>query len=154
MRLKASPDEPVALTLAGVRGLGDEEALEAGRRRVVPRVGAARRVRVGVDIVCCANAFRCDARDHGVEALPVDVNSSNWDCTLEREVGEPASAGGEPAEEANPLSALPNLPGASTENESEPAAAAGVDLAGDEVRHDVLHSAAAATSTSIPAGEG
>ena len=26
-----------------------------------------------------------DAREHGVEALPVDVNLSDWDCTLEAE---------------------------------------------------------------------
>src|SRR5262249_47796019 len=25
-----------------------------------------------------------DARDHGVEVRPVDVNRSDWDCTLER----------------------------------------------------------------------
>ena len=30
-----------------------------------------------------------DARQHGVEVLPVDANRSNWDCTL-----EPASDGG------------------------------------------------------------
>jgi len=24
-----------------------------------------------------------DARDHGVEVRPADVNSSDWDCTLE-----------------------------------------------------------------------
>ena len=24
-----------------------------------------------------------DAREHGVEVLPVDVNRSDWDCTLE-----------------------------------------------------------------------
>ena len=30
-----------------------------------------------------------DAREHGVEVLPVDVNDSEWDCTLE----ESGSAG-------------------------------------------------------------
>ena len=29
-----------------------------------------------------------DARDHGVPLLPVDVNASDWDCTLEGD-GEP-----------------------------------------------------------------
>lgn len=29
-----------------------------------------------------------DAREHGVEVLPVDVNYSNWDCTLEETSGE------------------------------------------------------------------
>jgi error-prone DNA polymerase len=28
-----------------------------------------------------------DARQHGVEVLPVDVNRSQWDCTLEKELG-------------------------------------------------------------------
>jgi len=36
-----------------------------------------------------------DARDHGVEVRPVDVNSSRWDCTLEPSDGELASASGE-----------------------------------------------------------
>ncbi|MEW4453660.1 error-prone DNA polymerase [Bremerella sp. JC817] len=31
-----------------------------------------------------------DARDHGVEVRPVDVNLSNWDCTLERVPAEAA----------------------------------------------------------------
>ncbi|MGE0759680.1 MAG: error-prone DNA polymerase, partial [Pirellulaceae bacterium] len=31
-----------------------------------------------------------DARQHGVEVLPIDVDASGWDCRLER-VGEPAS---------------------------------------------------------------
>ena len=31
-----------------------------------------------------------DARDHGVEVRPVDVNHSEWDCTLERTVRLPA----------------------------------------------------------------
>ncbi len=35
-----------------------------------------------------------DARDHGVEVLPTDVNRSEWDCTLE--------AGGEPAHNTPP----------------------------------------------------
>ncbi len=29
-----------------------------------------------------------DARDHGVRVLPIDVNHSDWDCTLESEAGE------------------------------------------------------------------
>jgi error-prone DNA polymerase len=29
-----------------------------------------------------------DARQHGVEVLPVDVNRSEWDCTLEKDEGE------------------------------------------------------------------
>ena len=29
-----------------------------------------------------------DAREHGVEILPVDVNHSDWDCTLERVAGK------------------------------------------------------------------
>src|ERR1700710_1586280 len=29
-----------------------------------------------------------DARKHGVEVLPVDVNFSHWDCTLERGAGD------------------------------------------------------------------
>ncbi len=35
-----------------------------------------------------------DAQDHGVVVRPVDVNHSNWDCTLEQGDGEPALAGG------------------------------------------------------------
>ena len=31
-----------------------------------------------------------DARDHGVEVLPVDVNHSQWDCTLEDCTADPA----------------------------------------------------------------
>ena len=31
-----------------------------------------------------------DAREHGVEVRPVDVNHSDWDCTLERGSGAPA----------------------------------------------------------------
>jgi error-prone DNA polymerase len=34
-----------------------------------------------------------DAREHGVEVRPVDVNHSFWDCTLERLVVTPAAAG-------------------------------------------------------------
>ncbi|HEX2479585.1 MAG TPA: error-prone DNA polymerase [Geminicoccaceae bacterium] len=37
-----------------------------------------------------------DARDHGVTVLPVDVNRSDWDCTLEPEP-QAASAGPPPA---------------------------------------------------------
>ncbi len=33
-----------------------------------------------------------DARRHGVEVRPVDVNHSDWDCTLERGQGDPAPA--------------------------------------------------------------
>jgi error-prone DNA polymerase len=33
-----------------------------------------------------------DAREHGVEVHPVDINHSDWDCTL-----EPAASGAEPA---------------------------------------------------------
>ncbi len=33
-----------------------------------------------------------DARDHGVEVRPVDVNHSDWDCTLEGDEGEEASS--------------------------------------------------------------
>jgi error-prone DNA polymerase len=29
-----------------------------------------------------------DAREHGVEVRPVDVNLSEWDCTLETTAGE------------------------------------------------------------------
>jgi error-prone DNA polymerase len=36
-----------------------------------------------------------DARDHGVAVRPVDVNHSRWDCTLEQEDGEVASATGQ-----------------------------------------------------------
>jgi error-prone DNA polymerase len=32
-----------------------------------------------------------DAREHGVEVLPVDVNRSHWDCTLEDSTTSPAS---------------------------------------------------------------
>ena len=35
-----------------------------------------------------------DARDHGVEVRPVDVNASWWDCTLERRSGERRSGRG------------------------------------------------------------
>ncbi|MCH9808363.1 MAG: error-prone DNA polymerase [Alphaproteobacteria bacterium] len=35
-----------------------------------------------------------DAREHGVEVLPVDVNRSDWDCTLEPGGCEPRPAGG------------------------------------------------------------
>src|ERR1041385_6984920 len=31
-----------------------------------------------------------DAREHGVEVRPVDVNTSEWDCTLERGRAGPA----------------------------------------------------------------
>ncbi|MBX6367078.1 MAG: error-prone DNA polymerase [Rhodospirillales bacterium] len=34
-----------------------------------------------------------DAREHGVVVLPVDVNASEWDCTLERAALPPAQAG-------------------------------------------------------------
>jgi error-prone DNA polymerase len=44
-----------------------------------------------------------DARDHGVALLPVDVNASNWDCTLEvaapRAQEEVAAAAAPPAED-------------------------------------------------------
>src|SRR6185369_8356127 len=30
-----------------------------------------------------------DAREHGVEIRPADVNHSDWDCTLEPRAGEP-----------------------------------------------------------------
>ena len=43
-----------------------------------------------------------DARDHGVEVLPTDVNCSGWDCTLE---GPAERAHGDPAE--GPDSASP-----------------------------------------------
>jgi len=36
-----------------------------------------------------------DARDHGVEVLPVDVNSSSWDCALEPVGGGKAKSDGE-----------------------------------------------------------
>jgi error-prone DNA polymerase len=36
-----------------------------------------------------------DARDHGVEARPADVNASDWDCTLERDAS--CEAGRQPA---------------------------------------------------------
>ncbi|MDH3594849.1 MAG: error-prone DNA polymerase [Rhodospirillales bacterium] len=35
-----------------------------------------------------------DAREHGVEVLPPDVNASDWDCTLEPGGGEPGGGGG------------------------------------------------------------
>jgi error-prone DNA polymerase len=35
-----------------------------------------------------------DAREHGVEVRPVDVNHSFWDCTLEPLIPSPASGGG------------------------------------------------------------
>jgi error-prone DNA polymerase len=35
-----------------------------------------------------------DAREHGVEVLPPDVNASDWDCTLEPGGGEPGGTGG------------------------------------------------------------
>ena len=34
-----------------------------------------------------------DARDHGVTVLPPDVNHSEWDCTLERQIVDPAPLG-------------------------------------------------------------
>ena len=44
-----------------------------------------------------------DAREHGVRVLPVDINASSWDCTLEVDV-EPGSA----PLLSNPDSAFPN----------------------------------------------
>src|SRR5438552_11678239 len=41
-----------------------------------------------------------DARDHGVEVRPVDVNASEWDCTLEYPGG-----GIEPRKRADPATA-------------------------------------------------
>ena len=35
-----------------------------------------------------------DARRHGVRVLPVDVQRSDWDCTLERQAGASARSGG------------------------------------------------------------
>ena len=31
-----------------------------------------------------------DAREHGVKVLPIDVNHSDWDCTLEGQGPRPA----------------------------------------------------------------
>ncbi len=42
-----------------------------------------------------------DARDHGVEVRPADVNDSEWDCTLEG-VGEGRAAGGDLDDRSNP----------------------------------------------------
>ena len=33
-----------------------------------------------------------DAREHGVEVRPADINLSNWDCTLERVAGRPITS--------------------------------------------------------------
>ncbi|MEX0717389.1 MAG: error-prone DNA polymerase, partial [Planctomycetaceae bacterium] len=41
-----------------------------------------------------------DARKHGVEVRPIDVNASEWDCTLEAEVGDQRSE----VRESGPLS--------------------------------------------------
>jgi error-prone DNA polymerase len=38
----------------------------------------------------------CDAQQHGVTVLPVDVNSSDWDCTLERSPDTPPHHGSRP----------------------------------------------------------
>ncbi|MGB5775471.1 MAG: error-prone DNA polymerase [Sedimenticolaceae bacterium] len=44
-----------------------------------------------------------DAREHGVEVLPVDVNCSDWDCTLERiEVRNAGLEAGSPPERRMP----------------------------------------------------
>ena len=40
-----------------------------------------------------------DAREHGVDVLPVDINASEWDCTLERSPS-PAVSTGDAAEGA------------------------------------------------------
>jgi error-prone DNA polymerase len=54
-----------------------------------------------------------DARQHGVEVLPVDVNASQWDCTLEARNGERGTRNGQDARGARnsecsaPRSALP-----------------------------------------------
>jgi error-prone DNA polymerase len=41
-----------------------------------------------------------DARAHGVEVLPPDVNFSVWDCTLEQSPAPPAAAGGQGGDHA------------------------------------------------------
>ena len=33
----------------------------------------------------CAAQINRDAREHGVEVRPIDVNASEWDCTLEHD---------------------------------------------------------------------
>ncbi len=48
-----------------------------------------------------------DAKEHGVESLPVDVNDSDWDCTLEENCSSPSAqpspAKGEGVKVARPL---------------------------------------------------
>src|SRR5262249_40035530 len=38
-----------------------------------------------------------DAREHGVEVRPPDVNASDWDCTLEPIIPPPSYGGGAPS---------------------------------------------------------
>jgi error-prone DNA polymerase len=42
-----------------------------------------------------------NAREHGVEVLPVDVNRSDWDCTLEKGGGRRAEGGREDSADAD-----------------------------------------------------
>ena len=44
-----------------------------------------------------------DAREHGVEVRPVDVNHSFWDCTLELAVTDPDGPQGPPAGRGRPM---------------------------------------------------
>jgi error-prone DNA polymerase len=49
-----------------------------------------------------------DAREHGVEVRPVDINHSDWDCTLEPPMCDPLPPGGEGrVRGAAPMFALP-----------------------------------------------
>ena len=48
-----------------------------------------------------------DARDHGVEIRPVDVNHSNWDCTLEPRTPHPNPPPQGGREQPNSFQALP-----------------------------------------------
>ena len=43
-----------------------------------------------------------DAREHGVEVRPVDVNRSDWDCTLESTMPRPAAASAKEPNSQNP----------------------------------------------------
>ncbi len=81
-----------------------------------------------------------NARDHGVEVLPVDVNHSHWDCTLEQlpvtlQGYQPASPGQLPGKEAPPLrsqraqQSLRSAPIRNTSENIRPAASASTPLA-------------------------
>src|SRR6185295_1793511 len=53
-----------------------------------------------------------DARDHGVEVRPVDVNWSRWDCTLERGTGDWGLEAGEGRGSRPGTPGAPGVPGA------------------------------------------